>query len=575
MFPFKVIAFLLSALSFAESAPSTCGRTTQPPAELLAVAGDRMALTRMKSLRTEAVLEFPIAFHIIHTSDNKGKISEQACRDQVDVLNEAYAGSTAATGLDSGLRFTFDSIEYIQNDRWFGNQCVNKDLVFKQKHNKDTSKYINFYTCSGSGYLGWSTIPMDGPDEMDASHAVVVAYNSLPSQGLTSYDEGDTGVHEIGHFLGLLHTFSNGQCNENSGDGVADTPLQKSASSGCPTNRDSCPSSAGLDPTDNFMDYTDDGCMDKFTRGQVDRMRRSIKTYKPKLAANSHVGEGTTTTIKTTTTTTTTAETTAASTAPVTTTTNTMPDTKATTQAPSTEPNPSTEPEASSVGQKSTWDENLEPTGAFSTAAFGTTSEDMAGCNERQWMCASGKECIRKGWHCDGISDCTDGSDETLTECSGDPGLPTVECADAQFACHNGEQCISRGWKCDGISDCFDGSDEAEQECLLDGPTRRDVSQEQEASCKPNEWVCSSGTQCIPQEFLCDGIVDCDDHSDEGPGYERCQDPSVHNLFAGSHDRHQSRNLLTVETVSSAGATSSRSPLALLLAAMAAACALI
>lgn len=219
-------------------------------------------------------VSIPVAWHVVYRTrrgQQEGNIPDQWINDQIDVLNNAFSGT--------GFSFFLASVDRTNSKKWYTG-CYNQDNKMKQALNIDPANNLNIYTCRPSGgILGYAYLPATFP-ESDYRHGVVLLDESLPGGNAAPYNLGDTGTHEVGHYLGLEHTFANG-CNS-PGDFVADTPYEASSAFGCPVGRDTC-SSAGLDPITNFMDYTDDACMDEFTAGQTSRMQSQVATYKPSL----------------------------------------------------------------------------------------------------------------------------------------------------------------------------------------------------------------------------------------------------------------------------------------------------
>lgn len=217
-----------------------------------------------------------VYWHVINNGSGlaNGDIPNSQITAQINVLNAAYAST--------GWSFNLVGTDRTTNAAWYLSTGGSSESEMKTKLRLGSADDLNIYSNNmGGGLLGWATFPSSYASN-PMNDGVVVLYSSVPGGTAAPYNLGDTATHEVGHWMGLYHTFQGG-CSRSltsGGDLVADTPAEKSPAYGCPVGRDSCRQISGLDPITNFMDYSDDPCMNSFTTGQDARMDTQFATYR-------------------------------------------------------------------------------------------------------------------------------------------------------------------------------------------------------------------------------------------------------------------------------------------------------
>ena len=223
----------------------------------------------------DKMVSIDVYFHVIHDGAN-GQITQGMVDAQMAVLNSSFP--SLSSDIHTEVDFNLVTTDWTDNAAWFtAGYGSPAETAMKSALREGNATVLNIYSNGMTGgLLGWATFPTSYTSN-PLNDGVVILYQTLPGGGADPYDEGDTATHEVGHWLGLYHTFQGG-CSK-SGDLVSDTAGERSPAYGCPVGRDSC-RKGGVDPIDNFMDYTDDSCMDNFTNGQVERLRIVSDLYR-------------------------------------------------------------------------------------------------------------------------------------------------------------------------------------------------------------------------------------------------------------------------------------------------------
>ncbi len=232
----------------------------------------------------------PVVVHILHEGGDEN-ISDDQVHSQIRILNEDFGrlpGTPGAgEGVDSKLRFCLARLDP-QGRCTDGIVRIRTALSDHQTFQRpqlgalsfwEPTRYLNIYVVGriAGGVSGYASFP-DGPPEEDG---IVVEHNHFGNVGSAEGRMGRTTTHEVGHWLGLFHTFHNG-CGDDpctDGDFVCDTPPASAPHSGCPWLVNSCHNDEPdtRDQVENYMDYTSDVCRNVFTAGQAERMHATIK----------------------------------------------------------------------------------------------------------------------------------------------------------------------------------------------------------------------------------------------------------------------------------------------------------
>ena len=253
----------------------------------------------------------PVVFHVIH-NDGSENISKAQIQDQIKILNEDYRRLNADTvntntifksiAVDSKIEFRLAAIDPDGNCT-DGIVRVRSSLTDNAGDNVkdlswwDNSKYLNIWVVmsiddygSGGTILGYAYFPFMGVNDPSID-GIIIRSDCIGDTGtaVAFGEKGRTLTHEIGHYLGLYHTFQGG-CS-GSGDGIDDTPPVASASYGCLTGNNSCSTDSPdlVDQIENYLDYSNGDCMNMFTQDQKLVFDNTFIQYRSNLISASNL----------------------------------------------------------------------------------------------------------------------------------------------------------------------------------------------------------------------------------------------------------------------------------------------
>ena len=216
--------------------------------------------------------------HVINNGSgiSNGDVPDSQIASQINVLNAAYA--------PGGWQFNLAATDRTTNASWYTvTPGSTAETQMKNALRRGTADDLNLYTANlGQGLLGWATFPSGLCPQAEDGRRRRPLQQSLPGRQRRPRTTWATrATHEIGHWMGLYHTFQGGCAKQDRGATASPTPPPRVGGVRLPGRaRHMHGQLAGIDPINNFMDYTDDACMDRFTAGQDTRMNQMFTAYR-------------------------------------------------------------------------------------------------------------------------------------------------------------------------------------------------------------------------------------------------------------------------------------------------------
>ena len=266
-------------------------------------------ITNHPNYKTKTIITIPVVVHVVWKT-NAQNISDSQIQSQIEILNNDYRRTNIdqintpsiwqGIAADCEIEFCLATIDPNGNNTLGITRTettVSQFSIFGGSSVEYASSggidawpnddYLNIWVCNlGGGLLGYASPPSNW---ISSNDGVVINYPNFGNSGNSNapYHKGRTATHEVGHWLNLEHIWGDSNCGN---DQVSDTPTQEESNYSCssfPQNINSCgASNTNGDMFMNYMDYTNDACMNLFTTGQKTRMISAINQYRSNMLSH-------------------------------------------------------------------------------------------------------------------------------------------------------------------------------------------------------------------------------------------------------------------------------------------------